>query len=137
MQPINLREFAEQLRLGDDPGAKFADEILALIDLEADVAEPYFTLCDDIKHHTDKRVEGDEAKRVEWLGDRSDLLDEIDELLKGDGRTGDPDDEVKALIGSLADAEAALRKSGHWTEGDFLDALALLIERAPVLQYDL
>lgn len=100
MRPLNLKEFAEELRRkGDYREVDFADEILALIDIEEEVAEPYSTLCHDIEHYAEKFSNPDDAeKALEWVGDRSNLLAEIEELLKTSGRTGDVDDEIKKLI---------------------------------------
>jgi hypothetical protein len=100
MKPLNLQEFAEELRRkGDWREADFADEILALLDIEEEVAEPYSTLCHDIEHYAKDYSNPDDAeKALEWVGDRSNLLGEIEELLKASGRTGDVDDEIKKLI---------------------------------------
>lgn len=97
MRPFNLREFAEDMRRkGDIRDADLADEILALIDIEDEVAEPYSTLCDDIEHYCPNNETPQRA--LEWIGDRSNLLAEIEEFLKASGRTGDVDDEIKKLI---------------------------------------
>lgn len=100
MKPLNLQEFAEDMRRkGDIRQADMADEILALLDIEKEVAEPYSTLRDDIEHYAkDYSNPDDAAKALEWIGDRSNLLAEIEELLKASGRIGDVDDEIKKLI---------------------------------------
>jgi hypothetical protein len=100
MRPLNLKEFAEDMRRkGDIRDTDLADEILALIDIEEEVAEPYSTLCHDIEHYAKDYSNPDDAeKALEWVGDRSNLLAEIEELLKASGRTGDVDDEIKRLI---------------------------------------
>lgn len=100
MKPYTLEEFAEELRRkGDYREFEFANDILALLDIEEEVAEPYSTLCHDIEHYAENFSNPDDAeKALEWVGDRSNLLAEIEELLKASGRTGDVDDEIKKLI---------------------------------------
>lgn len=141
MAPLDLREFAERLRItGTSQECDFADEILTLLDLESEVAEPYWKLCDDLAQYAKvgKYPHGDKPEKVvEWLGDRSNLLDELKEEFGKHNRTGDIDDETREVLETLADAETILRKRGHWTEGEFLDALATLAEREPALKYDL
>lgn len=144
MRPLNAREFAEQLRL---EGNEFADEILDLIDIEEEVAEPYSELCGDIEHYAPdklKNTHNEHARTVEWLGDRSALLTEIEDQLRDDGRepegTQDAGDIVKELIDEFGNFETIMREHGGWTEGDLQDALFALIERAdkaPKLEYDL
>lgn len=86
MTPLTLREFADNLRMsGDWREAEFADEILTLIDIEEEVSEPYGTLCDDLEHYAPEH-RGNPAKALEWVGDRSNLLAEIEEQLKEAGR---------------------------------------------------
>jgi hypothetical protein len=103
MRPLDLKEFAEDMRRkGDIRDADLADEILALLDIEADVAEPYSELCLDISFLVPKELEDKPAKSVEWLGDRSNMLKEIEKHLAEAGHEGDADDAVKAVIGELA-----------------------------------
>lgn len=137
---LNLREWAEQLRVkGTSRQVDFADEILKLIDLEDEVAEPYADLCEDLEYYAPDNLKDDPAKTVEWLGDRSALLDEVRDKLNKHGLTGDVDDEVRDLCEIMAAIEDMLEARGGWTEGDLLDALAALCERAerPAQQYDL
>lgn len=93
MRPLNLREFATQLRMEGNP---FADEILDLLDIQADVAEPYSELCDDLEHYAKGR--GAPGKQLEWLGDRAALLADIEKQLREAGLDGDADDEIRELI---------------------------------------
>lgn len=135
MRPLNLKEFAQALRTEGHP---FADEILDLLDLETEVAEPYGNLCDDLDHYVPTNP-GRPDKQLEWLGDRSALLSEIqDELAKSD-RTGDVDDIVKEMISTLDQAEALLMQSQWLSEGgDFLTALETVLGVAkPQMEYDL
>jgi hypothetical protein len=107
MRPLNLQEFAEDLRVSapDFRTADFADEILELVELEKEVAEPYSELCVDLDNYAPKALEGKPAKAVEWLGDRSNLLEEIEKLLEDAGRKGDVDDVVKAMLEELTPDE--------------------------------
>lgn len=97
MKPLTLQEFAEELwRKGDWREADFGAQIRELLNIEDEVAEPYSTLCDDIEHYCPNNETPQRA--LEWIGDRSNLLAEIEKLLKASGRTGDVDDEIKKLI---------------------------------------
>lgn len=146
MKPHTLEEFAQDLRIkGDYREADFADEILALIDIEEEIAEPYGNLCSDIEHYAKEFSNPDDAaKALEWIGDRSDLLKEIEDALKDDGHepegTADTADAVRELLGTMTQAEALLERAG-WPGTDFIDALEKLIERAekapPAMEYDL
>lgn len=140
MRPLTLEEFAQQLRIkGDYRETEFADEILMLIDIEEEVAEPFSNLCSDLDHYVPANP-GKPDKQLEWLGDRSALLSEIQDELAKDDRTGDVDDLVKELISEIGNVEEIMREHGGWTEGDLQDALFALIERAekaPKLEYDL
>jgi hypothetical protein len=108
MRPLNLREFAEDMRRkGDIRQADMADDILALIDIEEEVAEPYSELCDDLQHYAPESLRENMPLALEWLGDRSNLLAEIEEILKASGRSGDIDDEIKKLIENAPAEEPA------------------------------
>jgi hypothetical protein len=144
MRPLNLQEFAEDMRRkGDIRDADMADEILALLDIEAEVAEPYSDLCADLENCAPKGLAEQPAKALEWVIDRSNLLLEIEGHLKEAKRDGDPDDAVKELLGTMADAEAILEAAG-WPGMDFLEALQGLADRAArapeeteIMTYDL
>lgn len=131
MKPHTLKEFAENLRItGDWRETEFATEILDLLDIETEVAEPYSDLCCDIENYAKNFSNPDDAsKALEWIGDRSNLLTEIEDQLKEAKRDGDVDDIVKEMIGTLADAEAILEAAG-WPGMDFIDALQGLADRA-------
>lgn len=134
MRPLNLEEFAQQLRLEGHP---FADEILVLTALEEQVANPFFDLCDDLNHHAPDGLKDKPEKQVEWLGDRSHLLAEIEKQLQDAGRDGDADDIVKEMLDELEQAKSLLEDHG-WTGFNFLDALGKLAENAPTpMEYDL
>lgn len=137
-RPVDLREFAERLRItGTNQECDFADEIISLLDIEAEVAEPYWDLVNDLENLAPANLKDKPLKTVEWLGDQSQLVDELKEELGKHGRTGDVDDELKEILETLATAEDTLRNRGHWTAGEFLDALFTLAERDPALKYDL
>jgi hypothetical protein len=136
MRPLTLEEFAQQLRM---EGNEFADEILVLCSLEEEVADPYSELCDDIAHYAPQALKDKPAKAVEWLGDRSNELDEIRELFSEEelGETSIAE-AMRERIGELENVEEIMREHGGWTEGDLHDALFALIERAgKPLEYDL
>jgi hypothetical protein len=90
--PAHLKEFAEDMRRkGDIRDTDFADEILALLDIEADVAEPYSDLCFDIENYAKDFSNRDDApKALEWLGDRSNMLAEIEKHLAEAGHAATP-----------------------------------------------
>lgn len=142
MRPDTLKEFAQLLRVrGDFREVEFADEILELVELEEEVAEPYSELCDDLNHHAPEGLKDKPAKALEWLGDRSALLVEIEEQFQKASREGDADDIVREVLDELNNVETIMREHGGWTEGDLQDALFALIKRAgkapQPLQYDL
>jgi hypothetical protein len=97
--------------------------------LEADVAEPYSDLCADLEMYAPTDMAENPPRMAEWLGDRSNLLADIEKLLKEANRKGDVDDVVKELLGTMEQAEAILDAAG-WPGGDFLEALQGLAERA-------
>lgn len=142
MRPLNLQEFAEDMRRkGDIRDADLADEILSLIDLESEVAEPYSELCDDIAHYAPEALKEKPQRAVEWLGDRSNELDEIRECFSEEAMA---ESSIPELIKELQDEretiEQLMRRQGGWTEGDLFDAiLALIPDAAPAkeLTYDL
>jgi hypothetical protein len=110
VRPLNLKEFAENLRVTapDFITADFADEILELVELEKEVAEPYSELCVDLDNYAPKALEGKPEKAVEWLGDRSNLLEEIEKALTDAGRMiskADALEAVKDLLDSTADLQ--------------------------------
>lgn len=133
MKPLTLEEFAQDMRRkGDIRDTDLADEILALIDLEADVAEPYSTLCGTIEDYAkdgEFSNPDDAGRALEFLGDRSNLLREIEKLLEEADHKGDVDDTIKELLGTMKEAEAILEAAG-WPGTDFLDALQGLVDRA-------
>lgn len=140
MKPLTLQEFAEDMRRGGDiRQADMADEILALIDIEAEVAEPYSTLCCDIEHYAKDYSNPDDAvKALEWIGDRSNLLAEIEKQFEEADRKGDVDDAVKAALGELGEIRDILEAEGWDGEGDIVEALRhTLANWPPKLEYDL
>lgn len=138
-RPLDLREFAENLRCqGDIRQADLADEILALIDIEADVAEPFSNLCDDIASYVPDALKEKPSRGVEWLGDRSNELKEIEAELDKDGRTGDTDDQVKSMLETLENIRIALGLPDTATDEDLETAVQALVDAAPAkLEYDL
>ena len=140
MKPLTLEEFAQDMRRGGDiRQADMADEILALIDIETEVAEPYSTLCCDIEHYAKEFSNPTDAVRaLEWLGDRSNLLGEIEKQLEEAKCTGDADDAVKTAFGELEEIADILKAEGWDGEGDIVEALRhTLASWPPKLEYDL
>lgn len=118
MRSQSLEEFAEDMRRkGDIRDADLADDILALLDIEAEVAEPYSELCCDIEQYAKDggfSNPDDALKAVEWLGDRSNMLADIEKLLEESDalpKTGpnglpikrDTDDAIRELLEALAE----------------------------------
>lgn len=113
MKALTLQEFAEDMRRkGDIRNADLADEILGLIDIEADVAEPYSKICDYLSCYVPQTLQDEHVKAVEWLGDRSNLLTEIEEQLEKAGHAGDVDDVIKKLCEDLVEAREVLAENG-------------------------
>lgn len=143
MRPHTLKEFAENLRItGDYREVEFATEILDLLDLEADVAEPYSTLCYDIEQYAKDFSNPDDAsKALEWLGDRSNLLAEIEEKLRDADRaptgTSDTADAVREMISTLGEAEDILEAAGWPGGSDFIAGIEALVQRPAPPEYDL
>ena len=81
---------------------------------------------------------GKPDKQLEWLGDRSALLSELqDELAKSD-RTGDVDDVVKKMIADLENVAEILEGEGWDRSGDIAEALRhTLANWPPKMEYDL
>jgi hypothetical protein len=142
MRAQTLTEFAEDMRRkGDIRQSDLADEILTLIDIESDVAEPYSELCADLENDAPADIKDKPEKVVEWLVDRSHLLEEIEKHFADAGRdktgTDDVADMVRELLGTMKAAEAILEEHG-WPGTDFLDALENLAENTPTpKEYDL
>lgn len=135
----SLEEFAEDMRRkGDIRDADLADEILMLVDLEAEVAEPYSTLCDDLNSYAPEGLRDKPEKAMEWLCDRSNELDEIRELFSAEELSeGGIVDAISERLDGLKNFETIMREHGGWTEGDLQDGLFALIERAGKLSNDL
>lgn len=144
MKPFTLEEFAQEMRRnGDIRQADMADEILMLLDLEEDVAEPYGNLCDDLNSAAPEGLKDKPEKQMEWVIDRSNLLQDIEKELDEDGRTGDTDDQVKALLETLGNIREIVGLEGG-TDEDLEEAVRTLAERAArapeeieVMTYDL
>lgn len=137
MRPLDLREFAEQLQR---EGCEWADEILQLLALEEDVAEPYSDLCAELEDHAPphlKNVTNGPTRTVEWLADRSNMLGEIEEELKKADREGNADAAVKELLGTMEHAEDILEAAGWPGGGDFINGIQALADRPEPLEYDL
>lgn len=142
MRPQSLQEFAEDMRRrGDIRDADLADEILMLVDLEEEVAEPYSTLRYDIEQYAKDggfSNPDDALKAVEWLGDRSNMLTDIEQILEDAKRPGNVDDVVRELLATLKAAEAILEEQGWPGDGDFIEGIHALADRPePPLEYDL
>lgn len=109
MKPLDLREYAETLRVsGTGDESEFGREILEYMDF-AETAE-HEELCEDLQHYCPSDLHEKPRKMAEWLGDRHHLLIEIEKIFEehaerfqmaGISLEQDPDDIVKALCGLL------------------------------------
>lgn len=147
MKPADLREFAEKLYVTAPRHEEFAKEILELLDREEDSVEA--GMIKELEHHCPEGMHGkDPLKMIEYLGDRDDVLLEIEKKITDTApilrRWGIParaikdvDDTVGDLLDLLDDVEFALNAEG--LTGNILDMLAELRERkdAATVVYDL
>lgn len=151
MKPADLREFAEKLYVTAPRHEEFAKEILELLDREEDSVEA--EMIEELEHHCPEGMHGkDPLKMIEYLGDRDDVLLEIEKKITDTApilrRWGIParaikdvDDTVGDTVGDLLDllddVELALNAEG--LTGNILDMLAELRERkdASPMEYDL
>lgn len=147
MKPADLREFAEKLYVTAPRHEEFAKEILELLDREEDSVEA--EMIEELEHHCPEGMHGkDPLKMIEYLGDRDDVLLEIEKKITDTApilrRWGIParaikdvDDTVGDLLDLLDDVEFALNAEG--LTGNILDMLAELRERkdAATVVYDL
>lgn len=141
MRPHTLEEFAQELRIkGDWREAEFGMEILDLLALEEEVAEPYSDLCADLEYYAPDGLKGKPEKVVEWLAGRAALLDEIENELKERGRepegTADTADAVREALGTLDYIADTLDVNDAW-EGDMENSIKRLCERPKPMEYDL
>lgn len=147
MKPADLREFAEKLYVTAPRHEEFAKEILELLDREEDSVEA--EMIEELEHHCPEGMHGkDPLKMIEYLGDRDDVLLEIEKKITDTApilrRWGIParaikdvDDTVGDLLDLLDVVEFALNAEG--LTGNILDMLAELRERkdAATVVYDL
>lgn len=135
---MNAREFAENMRLsGDIRTADLADEILMALDSEP-LVEQLESLIGDISHYVPDVLKEKPERAVEWLGDRSQELDEIRECFSEEAMAASSIPElIKELQEGRDDIETVMREHGGWVEGDLQDALFALIERASKIENDL
>jgi len=98
---------------------ELAKEILVLIDDQKEL-ENLREICEDLE----KRAKGvgDPARQIEWLGDRSDMLAEIEESLT----------DAKILPNGTDDAADAVKRLIRLAE-----TVAELASRPDELEYDL
>lgn len=150
MKPADLREFAEKLYVTAPRHAEFAKEILENLDFVESSIEA--ELIEELEHqcqNADKTKIKTPAQMVEYLGERDDVLTEIETKI-ADGKIAlkrwglpvrakrDADDTVDDLLNLLDDIELALNAEG--LTGEILDMVAELRERkteTPYVDYDL
>lgn len=140
MTPHNLEEFAQELRRkGDFREVEIADEILALIDIEEEVAEPYSELCGDLEHYAPDGLKDKPAKVVEWLGDRSQELDEVRALFSEEELSeSGVADAMRERLDELEGVTDILKGEGWDGDGDLVEALRhTLASWPPKMEYDL
>jgi len=132
MKPLNLKEFAESLLLGQY--REFAIEILDNLQFVEEAN--YLELCEDITRHSEKEFkEHEPIRQIDRIGDRLNQFGEIKDNLDQHGFKGDPDDEVLRLIEQHCQIEELLQNAGQWQDGELLDNIVLLLERVP--EFDL
>jgi hypothetical protein len=164
MKPADLREFAEKLYVTAPRHEEFAKEILELLDREEDSVEAEILelldreedsveaeMIEELEHqcqNADASKVKTPLQMIEYLGDRDDVLTEIEKKITDTApilrRWGIParaikdvDDTVGDLLDLLDDIELALNAEG--LTGNILDMLAELRERKGVapMEYDL
>lgn len=102
MTPMNLKEFAESLRLGDN--AEYGLEILDLLEHGEGCTEA--ALLEELDEATPEGLTS--FKAIEWLLEQRHILDKIGEDLKDCGyyvEGKDTDDTVLDLMCRLDDCE--------------------------------
>lgn len=130
MKPLNLKEFAESLMLGQH--REFAIEILENLDFVEN--SNFEELCEDITRHSEKEFkEHDPIRQIDRIGDRLNLLDEIKDSLDKNGFSGDPDDEIGRLIETSVTLSGVLHDKGFMDtlNGDIVESVLQLLERVP------
>lgn len=122
MKPADLREFAEKLYVTAPRHEEFAKEILELLDREEDSVEA--EMIEELEHHCPEGMHGkDPLKMIEYLGDRDDVLTEIEKkitdhkfVLKAwainERPLSDADDLVDDLFDVLFDLDEILTAAG-------------------------
>lgn len=94
MKFLNALEFAQYLRM---EGNEWADEIINALEFEQN--SRHSEIVDDIRYHAPDHLKEDTVRSVEWLGDRSNLLDELQDTLDKNGFEGvDIDDALEELL---------------------------------------
>lgn len=149
MKLADLREFAEKLYVSAPRHEEFAKEILALIDAQEDSVEA--EMIGELEHqcqNSDASKVKTPLQMIEYLGDRDDVLTEIEERVEkrrdemerygiAPRPAADIDDTVTDFMDTLECIDAVLRAEG--LRGDIHDMLDELIRRKekPKLEYDL
>lgn len=112
MQPLNAREWLENLRLVSD--CRFIPELLDMLDGEGEFSDMATALEDIYRKAPDivngSKLELHQHQRIaEWACDRLDLLESLEEIIDefSDGftcangtRPVDPDDLLRAMLES-------------------------------------
>jgi hypothetical protein len=129
MKPLNLREYAEALALTDD--REFALEILENLDL-IDEYDPVNFMY-DINNMLPKELhDADNWSKIENIGDRLQLLSEIQDMHAEYNLKGDANDLAREHCEIVLD----LRNMLKLEEGaDLVTSIEQLLERIP--EYDL
>lgn len=126
MRPLDLPEFIAQLRL---EGCKWAEEIAD--NLEFVETSEHLELVEDLEHYVKTAAPdlmGKPRRIAEWLGDRSDLLGELEDRLDKAGCKGDIGDTLEELLQMREDLEEvreALQARGWLDEGGDVTIAAL------------
>lgn len=126
MKIRTLREFAQNLyHTGTTQDMEFAKEIMSLIDFEEN--SRHDEICEDLEKYA-KGI-GEPIKQVEWLGDRSNLLADIEQTLENFGHKPTGTDDSHDAVTKICEALDFLQSE--------IDALNTPDEKPAGLEYDL
>lgn len=140
MKPLDLKEFAESMLLGQH--GDFAREILELITISDCYDEQNEWIEDMVQHVPADVTEKGDQKSLEWIADRLAILEKVEERLDKAGFTGFDGSITENIDDLCNDYEAAeeLLLKADFVSGDLAEKVALALERLPViepLEYDL
>lgn len=106
MTPLNATEWLEAIRLGPDPAADFAAELLAMAARMPD-ADAFDDIMEDMTKAAGRTFD-EPWRMVEFFTERHHILCEAESQLADAGYPGDVDDAVANLLADLRSARADL-----------------------------